>query len=206
MIFFYKTIYGNSESIIPASIFKLFSINYFLNIIESNNLLKERIAVLNEINKKYLNKYLFRIGLIKGENFDIRELLELALIPSSADSIYTLSRVVYNLLNNKNINDDCIKSKDDWYNMVGFISNKIKEYYKSTLKINLPILDPTGIDRKLVEVENIGLLLQMLLKTKSKILEIVSKDKTSIINGKKHTILPTHLLGRINHISTTQRL
>ena len=73
--FFYKTIYGNSESIIPASIFKLFSINYFLNIIESNNLLKERIAVLNEINKKYLNKYLFRIGLIKGENFDIRELL-----------------------------------------------------------------------------------------------------------------------------------
>ena len=149
---------------------------------------------------------MFRIGLIKGENFDIRELLELALIPSSADSIYTLSRVVYNLLNNKNINDDCIKSKDDWYNMVGFISNKIKEYYKSTLKINLPILDPTGIDRKLVEVENIGLLLQMLLKTKSKILEIVSKDKTSIINGKKHTILPTHLLGRINHISTTQRL
>lgn len=184
--FFYKTIYGNSESIIPASIFKLFSINYFLNIIESNNLLKERIAVLNEINNKYLNKYLFRIGLIKGENFDIRELLELALIPSSADSIYTLSRVVYNLLNNKNINDDCIKSKDDWYNMVGFISNKIKEYYKSTLKINLPILDPTGIDRKLVEVENIGLLLQMLLKTKSKILEIVSKDKTSIINGKTY--------------------
>ena len=182
--FFYKTIYGNSESIIPASIFKLFSINYFLNIIESNNLLKERIAVLNEINQKYLNKYLFSIGLIKGENFDIRELLELALIPSSADSIYTLSRVVYNLLNNKNINDDCIKSKDDWDNMIDFISNKIKEYYNSSIKINLPILDPTGIDRKLIKVIDIGILLKFLITNNSKILDIVSQSKTSTINGK----------------------
>ena len=32
--FFYNKIYGDSEYIIPASILKLFSINYFLNIIE----------------------------------------------------------------------------------------------------------------------------------------------------------------------------
>lgn len=157
--FFYKTIYGNSESIIPASIFKLFSTNYLLSILDSNNLLEERIEVANEINKQYLNKYLFRVGLKKGEIFDIRELLELALIPSSADSIYTLSRVVYNLLNNKNINDDCIK-------------------------INLPILDPTGIDRKLIKVIDIGILLKFLITNNSKILDIVSQSKTSTINGK----------------------
>jgi hypothetical protein len=182
--FFYKTIYGNSESIIPASIFKLFSTNYLLSILDSNNLLEERIEVANEINKQYLNKYLFRVGLKKGEIFDIRKLLELALIPSSADSIYTLSRVVYNLLNNKNINDDCIKSKDDWNNMINFISNKIKEYYNSSIKINLPILDPTGIDRKLIKVIDIGILLKFLITNNSKILDIVSQSKTSTINGK----------------------
>ena len=182
--FFYNQIYGDSQYIIPASIFKLFSINYFLSILESNDLLEEKIQIGNEISKKYLNKYLFRIGLIKGENFDIRELVELALIPSSADSIYTLSRVVYNLLNNKNINDDCIKSKDDWNNMINFISNKIKEYYNSSIKINLPILDPTGIDRKLIKVIDIGILLKFLITNNSKILDIVSQSKTSTINGK----------------------
>ena len=39
--FFYKTIYGNSEYIVPASIIKLFSVNYFLSILDSNNLLEE---------------------------------------------------------------------------------------------------------------------------------------------------------------------
>ena len=173
--FFYKTIYGNSESIIPASIFKLFSTNYLLSILDSNNLLEERIEVANEINKQYLNKYLFRVGLKKGEIFDIRKLLELALIPSSADSIYTLSRVVYNLL---------IKSKDDWNNMINFISNKIKEYYKSNFNINLPIMDPTGIDRKLIKLMDIGILLKFLITNNSKILDIVSQSKTSTINGK----------------------
>ena len=182
--FFYNQIYGDSQYIIPASIFKLFSINYFLSILESNDLLEEKIQIGNEISKKYLNKYLFRIGLIKGENFDIRELVELALIPSSADSIYTLSRVVYNLLNNKNINDDSIKSKDDWNNMINFISNKIKEYYKSNFNINLPIMDPTGIDRKLIKLMDIGILLKFLITNNSKILDIVSQSKTSTINGK----------------------
>ena len=185
--FFYKKIYGDSEYIVPASIFKLFSINYFLNIIESNNLLKEKIQIGNEISKKYLNKYLFKIGIKKDQIYDIRELIELALIPSAGDAVYTLSRVVYNLLNNTHINyDNWIKSKANWDNMVNFISNKINEYYKFFWNINLPILDPTGIDKKLVKVENIGLLLQILLKTKSKILDFVSKDKTSIINGRTY--------------------
>ena len=99
--FFYKTIYGNSEYIVPASILKLFSVNYFLSILDSNNLLEEKIQIGNEISKKYLNKYLFRIGMKKGQIYDIRELIELGLIPSSADAIYTLSRVIYNILNKK---------------------------------------------------------------------------------------------------------
>ena len=182
--FFYNKIYGDSEYIVPASILKLFSINYFLSILDSNNLLEEKIQIGNEISKKYLNKYLFRIGMKKGQIYDIRELIELGLIPSSADVIYTLSRVIYNILNNKNINDDSIKSKDDWNNMVCFISTKIKEYYKSNFNINLPIMDPTGIDRKLIKLIDIGILLKFLITNNSKILNIVSQSKTSKINGK----------------------
>ena len=181
---YYNKIYGASEYIVPASILKLFSINYFLNIIESNNLINEKIIIGDEVNKTFLNPKLHKVGLKKGQLYTPMELLELALIPSSADSIYTLSRVVYNLLNNKNINDDCIKSKDDWNNMINFISNKIKEYYNSSIKINLPILDPTGIDRKLIKVIDIGILLKFLITNNSKILDIVSQSKTSTINGK----------------------
>ena len=182
--FFYKTIYGNSEYIVPASILKLFSVNYFLSILDSNNLLEEKIQIGNEISKKYLNKYLFRIGMKKGQIYDIRELIELGLIPSSADAIYTLSRVIYNILNKKNLNDDCIKSKADWDNMVDFISNKVKEYYKSNFNINLSLLDPTGIKRDLIQVKDIGNLVNSLINDNSKILNVVAKSQTTRINGK----------------------
>jgi serine-type D-Ala-D-Ala carboxypeptidase len=182
--FFYKTIYGNSEYIVPASILKLFSVNYFLSILDSNNLLEEKIQIGNEISKKYLNKYLFRIGMKKGQIYDIRELIELGLIPSSADAIYTLSRVIYNILNKKNLNDDCIKSKADWDNMVDFISNKVKEYYKSNFNINLSLLDPTGIKRDLIQVKDIGNLVNSLINDNSKILNVVAKSQTTRINGR----------------------
>ena len=182
--FFYKTIYGNSEYIVPASILKLFSVNYFLSILDSNNLLEEKIQIGNEISKKYLNKYLFRIGMKKGQIYDIRELIELGLIPFSADAIYTLSRVIYNILNKKNLNDDCIKSKADWDNMVDFISNKVKEYYKSNFNINLSLLDPTGIKRDLIQVKDIGNLVNSLINDNSKILNVVAKSQTTRINGR----------------------
>ena len=182
--FFYKTIYGNSEYIVPASILKLFSVNYFLSILDSNNLLEEKIQIGNEISKKYLNKYLFRIGMKKGQIYDIRELIELGLIPSSANAIYTLSRVIYNILNKKNLNDDCIKSKADWDNMVDFISNKVKEYYKSNFNINLSLLDPTGIKRDLIQVKDIGNLVNSLINDNSKILNVVAKSQTTRINGR----------------------
>ena len=50
---FCKIIYGNTEHIVPASILKLFAINFFLNIIESHNLYEKNIIVGNEVNKKY---------------------------------------------------------------------------------------------------------------------------------------------------------
>lgn len=178
---FYKRIYGNAEHIVPASILKLFVINFFLNIIESHNLYEKNIIVGNEVNKQYLNKHLFRVGIKKGQFYKIKELVELSLIASSSDSVYTLSRAVYNIYNNKDYNSDWIESKDDWIEMIKFICEKIKEYYyESTLNIDLSILDPTGIKGELISTEDIAKLISFLITSKSKILDIVSKDKMSI--------------------------
>lgn len=180
---FCKIIYGNTEHIVPASILKLFAINFFLNIIESHNLYEKNIIVGNEVNKKYLNKHLFRVGIKKGQFYKIKELVELSLIASSSDSVYTLSRAVYNIYNNKDYNSDWIESKDDWIKMVTLVCNKLMFFYKSTLGIELNISDPTGIQKNLIKLSDIGVLINFLITNKSKLLDIVSKGKT-IINSR----------------------
>lgn len=180
---FCKIIYGNTEHIVPASILKLFAINFFLNIIESHNLYEKNIIVGNEVNKKYLNKHLFRVGIKKGQFYKIKELVELSLIASSSDSVYTLSRAVYNIYNNKDFNSDWIESKDDWIKMVTFVCNKLMSFYKSTLGIELNISDPTGIQKDLIKLSDIRVLINSLITNKSKLLDIVSKGKT-IINSR----------------------
>lgn len=181
---FWKRIYGNSKFIVPASIIKLFSINFLLNIIETHNYFDKKIIIGNEINKQYLNKYLFRVGIKRGQSFTVKDLLELSLIPSSADAVYTLSRVVYNIFHDQHINVDWIKSKDDWIKMVIFVCNKLMFFYKSTLGIELNISDPTGIQKDLIKLSDIGVLINSLITNNSKILNVVNKDKTSIINSR----------------------
>lgn len=181
--FFYNKIYGDSEYIVPASILKLFSVNYFLNILESNNLLDKQITIGNEI--KFLNPTIHKVDLKKGQSYTTRDLIEMALIPSAGDAVYTLSRVVYNILKNNHWNDySWLKSKDDWLEMVTFICSKIRNYYKTSLNINVNILDPTGIQRDLIQVKDIGTLVNSLINNNSKILNVVAKSQTSKINGR----------------------
>lgn len=181
---FCKIIYGNTEHIVPASILKLFAINFFLNIIESHNLYEKNIIVGNEVNKQYLNKHLFRVGIKNGQSFTVKELLELSLIPSSADAVYTFSRVVYNIFHDQHINVDWIKSKDDWNNMIIFICKKIIDFYKLKIGSELNISDPTGIQKDLIKLSDIGVLINYLITNNSKLLNIVNKNKTSVINNR----------------------
>ena len=183
--FFYNKIYGNSEYIVPASILKLFSVNYFLNMLESNNLLDKQITVGDEIRKTYINPGLHRVGLKKGQSYSPLELVELSLVPSAGDAVYTLSRVVYNILKNNPWNDfSWLKSKADWIEMIQFICSKIRNYYKTSLNIDLNLFDPTGIQRDLIQVKDIGSLVNFLINSNSKILNIVAKSQTSKINGR----------------------
>lgn len=181
--FFYNKIYGDSEYIVPASILKLFSVNYFLNILESNNLLDKQITIGNEV--KFLNPTIHKVDLKKGQSYTTRDLIEMALIPSAGDAVYTLSRVVYNILKNNHWNDySWLRNKADWLEMVTFICSKIRNYYKTSFNIDLNLFDPTGIQRDLIQVQDIGTLVNFLINSNSKILNVVAKSQTSKINGR----------------------
>ena len=116
-IFYEKQIYGNNTEIIPASIIKLFTIDYFLHVLKDHNLLNSTTSttVGEEINNKYVNKYLFKVGLKRGEKYRIIDLIDLAIIPSASDAVYVLSRFVYNVLFGISLNDSSfISNFDDW--------------------------------------------------------------------------------------------
>ena len=168
-IYYTKKIYGNSNCIIPGNIIHLFSLYYFIDILEKNNLLNANISIGNEVNKKYINKNLFRVGLKKGEIYDIMYLIELALITSSADAIYALTRFVYNILFGISLNDSkFITSHADWEWMILRISQKINEYYSNSFKLN--ISDPTGINGEKINIKDLEKFTKYLIENNPMIL------------------------------------
>lgn len=181
--FFYKKIYGDSEYIIPASILKLFSVNYFLNIIESNNLVDKQITVGNEV--KFLNPTIHKVDLKKGQSYNTMDLIEMSLIPSAGDAVYVLSRAAYNIFKNNHWDDSSwLRNKADWLEMLTVVCSQIRDYYRTSLNIDLTLLDPTGIQREIIKVQDIGNLVNFLINSNSKILNIVAKAKTTKINGR----------------------
>lgn len=186
-IFYEKQVYGQSEEIVPASIIKLFSINYFIHVLEKHDLLNSTASttVGEEINKKYVNKDLFKAGLKKGEKYRIIDLIDLAIIPSASDAVYVLSRFVYNVLFGISLNDSAfITNYDDWEWMTLRISQEINKYYFNLLGIRLNLLDPTGIRKEKIKINDLNRFLKYLITNNSEILKIATKSKTSKINKK----------------------
>ena len=186
-IFYEKQIYGNNTEIIPASIIKLFTIDYFLHVLKDHNLLNSTTSTTGgeEINNKYVNKYLFKVGLKRGEKYRIIDLIDLAIIPSASDAVYVLSRFVYNVLFGISLNDSSfISNFDDWEWMLLRISQEINNYYSDLLGIRLNILDPTGIRREKIKINDLNKFLRYLIIRNSEILEITAKPQTSISNRK----------------------
>lgn len=186
-IFYEKQIYGNNTEIIPASIIKLFTIDYFLHVLKDHNLLNSTTSttVGQEINNKYVNKYLFKVGLKRGEKYRIIDLIDLAIIPSASDAVYVLSRFVYNVLFGISLNDSSfISNFDDWEWMLLRISQEINKYYFNLLGIRLNLLDPTGIRREKIKINDLNKFLRYLIIRNSEILEITAKPQTSISNKK----------------------
>lgn len=186
-IFYEKQIYGNNTEIIPASIIKLFTIDYFLHVLKDHNLLNSTTSttVGEEINNKYVNKYLFKVGLKRGEKYRIIDLIDLAIIPSASDAVYVLSRFVYNVLFGISLNDSSfISNFDDWEWMTLRISQEINKYYFNLLGIRLNILDPTGIRREKIKITDLNTFLRYIITNNSEILNIAAKSETNKINKK----------------------
>lgn len=189
-IFYEKQIYGNNTEIIPASIIKLFSINYFIYVLKKHDLLNSTTSttVGEEINKKYVNKYLFKVGLKKGEKYRIIDLIDLAIIPSASDAVYVLSRFVYNVLFGISLNDSkFISNFDDWEWMILRVAAEINKYYSDLLGIRLNILDPTGIRREKIKITDLNKFLKYIVTKNNEILRITEKSQTSISNKKYST-------------------
>lgn len=189
-IFYEKQVYGNSPEIIPASIIKLFSINYFIYVLKKHDLLNSTTSttVGEEINKKYVNKYLFKVGLKKGEKYRIIDLIDLAIIPSASDAVYVLSRFVYNVLFGISLNDSkFISNFDDWEWMILRVAAEINKYYSDLLGIRLNILDPTGIRREKIKITDLNKFLKYIVTKNNEILRITEKSQTSISNKKYST-------------------
>lgn len=184
-IFYEKQVYGNGEEIVPANIIKLFSINYFIHILKEHDLLNSTTTVGEEINKKYMNKNLFKSGLKKGETIRIMDLIELSLVPSASDAVYVLSRFVYNILYGISLNDShFITNYDDWEWMMLRVSEAINKYYSDLLNIRLNILDPTGIRREKIKITDLNKFLKYIVTKNSEILRITEKSQTNRINKK----------------------
>ena len=186
-IFYEKQIYGNNTEIIPASIIKLFTIDYFLHVLKDHNLLNSTTSttVGEEINNKYVNKYLFKVGLKRGEKYRIIDLIDLAIIPSASDAVYVLSRFVYNVLFGISLNDSSfITNFDDWEWMILRISQEINNYYSDLLGIRLNILDPTRIRREKIKITDLNKFLKYIVTKNNEILRITEKSQTNSI-GKK---------------------
>lgn len=186
-IFYEKQVYGNTTEIIPASIIKLFTIDYFLHVLKDHNLLNSTTSttVGEEINRKYINKDLFKAGLKKGEKYRIIDLIDLAIIPSASDAVYVLSRFVYNVVFGISLNDSSfITNFDDWEWMTLRISQEINKYYFNLLGIRLNFLDPTGIRKEKIKISDINKFLKYLITNNSEILKIAAKSETNKINKK----------------------
>lgn len=178
-----KQLWGEKDYIIPASITKLFSITYFLNVFNSYNIeLNTIIKVGNEINKKFLSPTLFKVGLKKNTNLTLKDLIFLSIVPSGGDAVYVLTRVIFNLLNQNNLNNEIVDDQEDWHNMIKDVSSEINTYFRSE-NIFIEISDPTGINRDNLKISELEKLTNFLIKNNHYLLNLINNERTKKINN-----------------------
>lgn len=196
-----KQIWGQKDHIVPASLTKLFSITYFLDVFNSYNIeLNIIVKVGNEINKKFLSPSLFKIGLKKNTSLTLNDLIFLSIVPSGGDAVYTLTRVIFNLLNQNNLNNEIVDDQEDWNNMIKHISSEINTYFKSK-NILTEISDPTGINRDNLKISALGKLTNFLIKNNHYLLNLINNERNKkISNVRKLEFKTTNYLMRKENI------
>lgn len=190
-IFF--SVYDNNENIIykigkdgknlvPASIAKIYTLVYVLDILKDYDK-NTKVKAGNEIELNSTDAS--SAGLIKGKEYTINDLISSAVIISAGDSVYTLTKIAYNIEKGLDINNEILKNnstKEEKSKIVSDISEHITKYLEEKVKLSFDtkITDPTGIlNTSKTTYKDMYILMKYIYSNKDKMKEIISNAETA---------------------------
>ena len=172
----------DGENLVPASIAKIYTLVYVLDILKDYDKNK-KVKAGNEIELNSTDAS--SAGLIKGKEYTINDLISSAVIISAGDSVYTLTKIAYNIEKGLDINNDILKNnstKEEKSKIVSDISEHITKYLKEKIKLSddTKITDPTGIlNTSKTSYKDMYILMKYIYSNKDKMKEIISNAETA---------------------------
>ena len=167
----------DGENLVPASIAKIYTLVYVLDILKDYDK-NTKVRAGNEIELNSTDASL--AGLIKGKEYTINDLISSAVIISAGDSVYTLTKIAYNIEKGLDINNDILKNnstKEDKSKAVSDISEHITKYLRENVKLSADtkITDPTGIlNTSKTSYKDMYILMKYIYTNRDKMKEIIS--------------------------------
>ena len=172
----------DGENLVPASIAKIYTLVYVLDILKDYDK-EKKVKAGNEIELN--SKDASAVGLIKGKEYKINDLISSAVIISAGDSVYTLTKIAYNIEKGLDINNDILKNnatKEDKSKVVSDISEHITKYLEEKVKLSADtrITDPTGIlNTSKTTYKDMYILMKYIYSNRDKMKEIISNAETA---------------------------
>ena len=172
----------DGENLVPASIAKIYTLVYVLDILKDYDK-NTKVRAGNEIELNSTDAS--SAGLIKGKEYNINDLISSAVIISAGDSVYTLTKIAYNIEKGVDINNDILKNnatKEDKSKVVSDISEHITKYLRENVKLSADtkITDPTGIlNTSKTTYKDMYILIKYIYSNRDKMKEIISNAETA---------------------------
>ena len=172
----------DGENLVPASIAKIYTLVYILDILKDYDKNK-KVKAGNEIELNSTDAS--SAGLIKGKEYTINDLISSAVIISAGDSVYTLTKIAYNIEKGLDINNDILKNnstKEEKSKIVNDISEHITKYLEEKVKLSADtrITDPTGIlNTSKTTYKDMYILMKYIYTNRDKMKEIISNAETA---------------------------
>ena len=172
----------DGENLVPASIAKIYTLVYVLDILKYYDK-NTKVRAGNEIELNSTDAS--SAGLIKGNEYTINDLVSSAVIISAGDSVYTLTKIAYNIEKGVDINNDILKNnstKEDKSKVVSDMSEHITKYLKEKVKLSADtkITDPTGIlNTSKTSYKDMYILMKYIYSNKDKMKEIILNAETA---------------------------
>lgn len=172
----------DGENLVPASIVKIYTLVYVLDILKDYDK-NTKVIAGNEIELNSTDAS--SAGLIKGKEYTINDLISSAVIISAGDSVYTLTKIAYNIEKGVDINNDILKNnstKEEKSKIVSDISEHITKYLEEKVKLSFDtkITDPTGIlNTSKTTYKDMYILMKYIYSNRDKMKEIISNAETA---------------------------